>query len=151
LQHVGVAENPPGSNEGKPFPTGWEENFGMNGVSWCGCFAGSMVLAAGGHVTSRVAYVPYIVADARAGADGFVRFVSWDGDRSQVKPGWLVTYDWNGGHSFGEHVGVVKELTADGVVACEGNTSGTNPSDGGMVAVMTRSNADIIGYAEPRF
>lgn len=151
LTHVGVAENPPGSNEGSPNPSGWEQNFGMNGVSWCGCFAGSMVLAAGGHVGSRIAYVPFIVADAKTGTAGLKTFVAWDADRTPVKPGWLVTYAWDGSHSGGDHVGIVKELTGDGVIACEGNTSGSNPSDGGMVAVMTRSSVDVVGYCEPRF
>lgn len=152
LTHVGVSENPAGSNWGTPYPAEWEENFGFHtGVSWCGCFAGSMILSAGGHVDSRVAYVPYIVQDAKAKTNGFKDFVAWDGDRTAVKPGWLVMYDWNGAHSFGEHVGVVKEITAGGVVACEGNTSGTNASDGGMVAVMVRSSEFVIGYAEPSF
>lgn len=156
LTHVGVEESPSGSNEGTPYPSGWEKNFGMNGVSWCGCFAGSMILDAGGHVTDRVAYVPYIVADARAGQDGFSRFVAWNsiGRDQRVKPGWLVTYDWNGNHSFGMHVGIVKELTSDGVIACEGNTESGNAgdqSDGGGVFVRTRSNVDIIGYCCPLF
>jgi hypothetical protein len=145
--HIGVAEKPPGSNEGTPYPSKWEENFGMNGVSWCGCFAGSMILAAGGHVTSRVAYCPYIRQDAEAKVNGFDL---WTPDHQDgVKPGWLVLYCWDS-TGLPEHVGVVESIGGDSLVAVEGNTSGTNPSDGGMVARMTRPYEFVVGYARPR-
>jgi hypothetical protein len=145
-QYIGISEQPPGSNAGYPYPSDWEKNFGMNGVSWCGCFAGSMILKAGGHVTSRVAYTPYIEADARAGQNGFVE---WVPNHEQAGPGWLVLYNWIGG-SEPEHVGIVESIHPTSVVAIEGNTSGTNPSDGGMVARMTRSYNFVLGYAKPR-
>lgn len=144
-QYIGVAEMPPGSNRGNPHPDDWERNFGMAGVSWCGCFAGSMVLRAGGHVTSRVAYTPFIEADAQAGASGFAE---WTTDRTKAGPGWLVLYNWAGG-STPEHVGIVESFTADHVTAIEGNTGGTNPSDGGMVARMDRTYNFVLGYARP--
>lgn len=142
---IGVAEMPPGSNLGYPYPNHWEAEFGMSGVSWCGCFAGAMVLAAGGHVTSRVAYTPFIEADAKAGQSGFAE---WTSDRTQAGPGWLVLYNWVGG-SEPEHVGIVESIEADHVTAIEGNTSGTNPSDGGMVARMERTYNFVLGFARP--
>ena len=145
-QYIGIAEKPAGSNTGYPFPSDWEKNFGMNGVSWCGCFAGSMVLKAGGHVGSRVAYTPYIEADAKSASNGFAE---WTSDRSKAGPGWLVLYNWVGG-STPEHVGIVESFQPDHVVAIEGNTSGTNPSDGGMVARMNRPYHFVLGYARPK-
>jgi hypothetical protein len=146
--HVGVAEHPARSNWGLPFPAGWEKRFGFDGgVSWCGCFAGSMILDAGGHATSRVAFCPYIEADARSKANGFDL---WKPNHNEgVEPGWLVLFNWSGG-SEAEHVEVVKEIHSDHLVCVGGNTSGTNPSDGGMVGVETRPYSVTLGYARPR-
>lgn len=145
---VGIHEVPAGSNTGHPYPAKWEANFGMGPVSWCGCFAGSMVLLAGGHVTSRVAYCPSIEADARARINGFDL---WKLNHDEgVEPGWFVLYNWSGG-SEPEHVGIVKEIRSNGLVAVEGNTGGSNPSDGGMVAVEFRPYHFTVGYARPRF
>lgn len=148
LRYVGVSEHPPGSNWGHPNPAGWEERFGFSsGVSWCGCFAGSMVILAGGHVTSRVAFCPYIEADARSHSNGFD---AWRANHSEgVGPGWLVLYNWNGG-SEPEHVGVVKAVHPGYIETVEGNTGGANPSDGGMVAIERRPYNFTVGYARPR-
>jgi hypothetical protein len=146
--YIGIAEQPPGSNWGNPYPAKWEENFGFNyGVSWCGCFSGSMVLLAGGHVTSRVAYCPYIESDARSHTGGFDHWE--DNHQNGVGPGWLVLYCWDGS-GVPEHVGVVESIHSDYVQAIEGNTGGTNPSDGGMVARMQRPYNFTVGYARPR-
>jgi len=148
--HAGVAENPPDSNWGEPEPAGWERNFGFqSGVSWCGCFAGSMILAAGGHVTSRVAYCPYIEQDAKGASSGFDRWTTDQND--DVEPGWLVLYDWTGAKSLAEHVGVVSLIGPSFLSAVEGNTSGTDPAAGGMVAVMSRPYELVVGFARPRF
>jgi len=146
-RYIGVEENPWGSNEGHPEPSGWEEHFGMNGVSWCGCFAGNMVLAAGGHVDSRVAYCPSIRADAQAHMNGFDRWE--DNHQAGVSPGWLVLYCWDGS-GLPEHVGVVESIHSDHLVAIEGNTGGRNPSAGGMVDRITRDYQFTVGYARPR-
>lgn len=145
---IGVQESPPGSNLGDPYPSGWERTFGFDGESWCGAFAGCMVLAAGGHVGPRVAYCPYIEADARSKSNGFDLWVP-NHDQG-VGPGWLVLYNWSGG-SLPEHVGVVKEIHPNYLVAVEGNTGGSNPSDGGMVAQTIRDYSFTVGYARPRF
>lgn len=145
---VGVHEVPAGSNWGHPFPAEWEQHFGYeSGVSWCGCFAGNMVILAGGHVDHRCGFCPYIEADARSRTNGFDRWVR--NHAEGVEPGWLVLYNWVGG-SEPEHVGIVKSLHPSYLVAVEGNTSGQNPSDGGMVAIMQRPYNFVVGYARPR-
>jgi hypothetical protein len=146
--YLGVHEDPAGSNWGEPNPAHWEKNFGFgSGVSWCGCFAGSMVLLAGGHVDSRVAFCPYIEADARSQTNGFDL---WKSNHTEgVEPGWLVLFNWVGG-SEPEHVGIVKEIRESGLVTIEGNTSGSNPGDGGMVAEQERPYSFTVGYARPR-
>lgn len=148
LRYVGVHESPAESNWGYPHPAEWEQEFGFNsGVSWCGCFAGAMVRLAGGHVSGRVAFCPYIEADARTGTEGFDL---WRPNHDEgVGPGWLVLYNWEGG-SEPQHVGVVKAIHSNGVEAVEGNTGGSNPSEGGMVAVEFRPYNFTVGYARPR-
>lgn len=143
---LGVHESPAGMNTGDPYPSGWERRFGFDGQSWCGAFAGSMVELAGGHVTSRVAYCPYIEADARTRTGGFDRWVS---DHQSAGPGWLVLYDWNG-DGVNDHVGIVESIHSDHLVAIEGNTGGPAPGWGGMVAREERSYAFTVGYARPR-
>jgi hypothetical protein len=146
--YIGVSENPPGSNWGSPEPAGWERNFGFDsGVPWCACFACSMVNRAGGHVEGGVAFCPNIEAYARAGTNGFAK---WRPNHTEgVEPGWLVLYNWVGG-SEPEHVGIVEWLYPTFVQAIEGNTGGTNPSDGGQVARAQRPYSYVVGYAEPR-
>lgn len=53
-KYIGVVENPPLSNHGKPHPYDWQNNFGLGnqdfsgvGEAWCGCFAASMFMEAG--------------------------------------------------------------------------------------------------------
>lgn len=146
--YVGVQERPPGSNWGSPYPAKWEEEFGFDsGVSWCGCFAGGMIVLAGGHVTSRVAFCPYVEADARSKTNGFDLWVP--NHTEGVEPGWTVLYNWVGG-SEPQHIGIVKRVTPDFIETIEGNTSGSNPSDGGMVAIERRSYNFTVGYARPR-
>lgn len=144
---IGTAERPASSNWGEPYPAQWLRNFGFGPASWCGAFAGSMIRAAGGHVTSRVAYCPFIEQDAKAHVNGFD---GWTTDPRSAGVGWLVLYDWTGGKSFPEHVGIVESLGPNAVIAIEGNTGGTNPSDGGMVARATRPYSMVVGFARPR-
>lgn len=144
--HLGVKENPPGSNTGHPYPSDWERNFGFDGEAWCGAFVGSMILAAGGHCGPRVAYVPYIVADGHSHSNGFDR---WESDhRKGVGPGWAVCYQFSGG--VPDHTGIVESIHDHYVTAIEGNTGGTDPQSGGMVARMMRDYSVVVGYARPR-
>lgn len=146
--YLGVREVPAGSNWGSPYPAKWEENFGFDsGVSWCACFACSMVEAAGGHITGEGGYCPAIEGYARAGTNGFAEWKANHGEG--VEPGWLVLYNFDGG-SEPEHIGVVEQIHPTFVQAIEGNTSGTNPADGGMVARMQRPYSYVVGYARPR-
>lgn len=143
-QYVGVHESPDNSNWGFPHPAEWEQAFGFHsGVSWCGCFSGSMVILAGGHVDSRVAFCPNIEADARSRTNGFDLWVA-NHDQG-VGTGWLALFNWNGG-SEPEHVEIVKEVHSDHLVCVGGNTGG----HGGEVAVEPRVYSLVVGYARPR-
>ena len=132
-QQVGVVESPRGSNM-NPYGK-W---YGMNGVPWCAEFvtwcyvtgAKSKAFVMG----SRYAYVPYIVADARAGRNGLS--VTRD-----PKPGDVVCFDWDGG--VADHVGLFQHWLpgAEGseFLSIEGNTGVGNDSNGGEVLERHRA------------
>lgn len=132
LTHVGLKESPPGSNR-QMFGV-W---YGMNGVPWCAitvtyCYvkAGSKSFVKG----SRYSYVPYIVADARAGRNGLQ--VTKD-----PRPGDVVTFNWDGG--VADHVGLFQHWLpgAEGseFLSVEANTSVGNDSNGGEVMERHRT------------
>lgn len=114
------------------------EWYGLNGQPWCAMFNTYQyeVGAASVHKDSpsfvrgsKYAYVPYIVADARAGRNGL-------SVTNSPLPGDLVCYDWGRDGLF-DHTGLFEAGTAFSWTAIEGNTSLANQSNGG--AVMRRS------------
>ncbi len=132
VTQIGVKESPANSNIVK-----YSQWYGMTGpwcamfVSWCYVQAGSKEAKAG----VRWAYVPYIVADARAGRNGLVAISA-----SDVKQGDIVCFDWDGG--VADHVGLF-DRWADAAkttfYTVEGNTAIGNDSNGGEVMRRTRT------------
>jgi cell wall-associated NlpC family hydrolase len=120
---LGVKESPAGSNRVKF--SAW---YGLVGP-WCAMFVSWAYAQAGSKL--RYAYVPYIVADARAGRNG-LQVVSY----AQAQPGDLVCYDWDGG--VADHVGLLESKHGSTFYAIEGNTSYGNDSNGGEVMRRTR-------------
>jgi hypothetical protein len=127
---LGYVESPPGSN-GNMFG----EWYGMNFEPWCAMFVsycfehvahGSPSFAAG----TTYAYVPYIVADARAHMFGLSAVES-------PIPGDLVCFNWDGGEF--DHVGLFEDGIPEGFDTIEGNTSTSNNSNGGQVMRRRRS------------
>jgi hypothetical protein len=131
---IGYVESPPGTN-GNMFGA-W---YGMDFEPWCAMFvsycyehvaSGSSSFVKG----SRYAYVPYIVADARAHRYG----LSITG---APLPGDLVCYDWEGNGEH-DHVGLFEEGSTSSWRAIEGNTSTSNNSNGGQVMRRNRSRSE---------
>jgi len=97
-KHIGVKENPPGSNRVK-----FSDWYGIRGP-WCAMFVtycfecgakgGSPSFAKG----SYYAYCPYIVSDARNGRRGL-------SVTATPKPGDLVVYDWESNGEY-DHIGI---------------------------------------------
>jgi hypothetical protein len=133
-RHLGVKESPAGSNV--VLFSRW---YGLTGP-WCAMFttysyvnAGSKAFVKG----SRYAYVPYIVADARAGRNGLQVI-------REPKPGDVVCYDWDGG--VADHVGLFEKGTAASFTAIEGNTSLGNDSNGGEVMRRSRQGSQVEAF-----
>lgn len=136
---IGVSEQPAGSN--KVMFSNW---YGIIGP-WCAMFVTYCMVQAKSKAFikgERYAYCPYILEDAKYNRNG-LRLVT----ASQAQAGDVVLYDWNN-DGIADHVGIVQvaPFKAKTFRAIEGNTSGTNPSDGGMVASMQRNVSDVIGF-----
>jgi len=136
---IGVRESPMNSNR-VPF----SEWYGVIGpwcamfVTWCYVESGSTAF-----VRSRdYAYVPTIVADARAGRNNLTV-------TNDPQPGDLVCYDWNH-DGVADHVGLFNAWISrpDGTFkAVEGNTSVGNDSNGGEVMLRSdRKRADVLQF-----
>jgi hypothetical protein len=138
--YIGVSEQPAGSNK-----VMFSEWYGMTGpwclmfVTYCFVKAGSKTFIKG----SKYAYCPYLLTDAKASRNG-LRVIP----KTDVRTGDIVLFDWNR-DGTADHVGIVAKPPAKKkatFTTIEGNTSGTNPSDGGMVATMSRVTSDVIAF-----
>ena len=123
---IGTKENPPGTNR-----VLYSQAYGIIGpwcamfVTWCFIHAGSKTAFRMG---SRFAFVPNVVSAARSRNFG-LRTVTW----SEVRPGDLVCYDWEG-NGVADHIGIFEQrTTSTSFTAIEGNTALGNDSNGGEV------------------
>lgn len=139
-RYIGVSEEPAGSN--KVMFSAW---YGMTGP-WCAMFVTYCFVQAKSKSFvkgSKYAYCPYVLADAKAGRNG-LRVVP----KSDVRSGDIVLFDWNK-DGTADHIGIVDKPPVKKNArfsTIEGNTSGTNASDGGMVAKMSRVTSDVIAF-----
>jgi hypothetical protein len=132
---LGVVESPAHSNF-----TPYGAWYGMDGQPWCAMFvtwcdqlsgAPSRSFARG----SRYAYVPYIVNDARLGANGLAI-------TSSPKAGDVVCFDWARDGEY-DHVGIVAIAPdfEDDFLSVEGNTGPDDYSNGGQVMEVWRDRS----------
>jgi len=138
-QFIGVSEQPAGSNM-----VMFSKWYGITGP-WCAMFVTYCMVQAKSKAfikSQRYAYCPYILEDAKYNRN-YLRLIP----AMDAKAGDVVLYDWNN-DGIADHVGIVEiaPFKAKTFRAIEGNTSGTNPSDGGMVASMQRNVSDVIGF-----
>ena len=133
---LGVKESPPGSN--KTLYNTWYRASGpwcAMFVTWCYVNEGSKAFVQ----HQRYAYVPYMVADARAGRNGL-------SVTSRPLPGDVVAYDWDGG--VADHTGLFERwsVVGDSFDAVEGNTAVGNDSNGGEVMRRRRRVSQVVWF-----
>ena len=136
---IGLSEQPPGSN--KVIFSNW---YGMVGP-WCAMFVTYCFVEAKSKAFvkgSRYAYCPYMLNDAKYNRNG-LRLIT----AKEAQPGDIVLFDFKK-NGVAAHVGILNAMAANKkkFTSLEGNTSGTNAADGGMVALMTRNTSDVIGF-----
>lgn len=150
LGYVGQTESPAGSNDA-PFLAAWRAilktlNW-MRGQPWCGFACIAAWNAAGKRLPDGVVYTPNIVNWARAGTS--FKAVS----ASEAKPGDLVVFNFPGGSSVADHVGLALGPAVGGMIpTVEGNTSSSNAgsqSNGGGVFKRSRPVGLIAVVARP--
>ena len=130
ITQIGTVESPPNSNQVKY--TSWYNMIGP----WCAMFTTWSYETVGDSPSfakgSYYAYVPYIVADARAKKRGL-------STTDDPIPGDLVCFDWDFNGEY-DHVGLFEKWVDEfgGFSCIEGNTSGSNDSNGGEVMRRTR-------------
>lgn len=148
---IGATESPAGSNRG-PYPVSACQTFtiGYDGVPWCGCFV-SLAASKGGAKfpsKSRLAYTPYICADASSGSNGLKKVST-----SSVKAGDFIVFNFDGG--VPDHVGLAVGPISGGMTdAIEGNTSsgGSGSQDnGGGVFRRQRPVSQVACVARPNY
>jgi hypothetical protein len=136
---VGLSEQPAGSN--KIIFSNWYGIIGpwcMMFITYCFVEAKSKAFIKG----IRYAYCPYLLNDAKYNRNG-LRLIT----AKEAVPGDLALFDFKK-NGVAAHVGIVASVvgTQKKFTSVEGNTSGTNAADGGMVAIMTRNVSDVIGF-----
>jgi hypothetical protein len=157
LSQVGVAENAAASEFDRPQSQtridAWQREFGLNGAEWCGCFVGYALRAIGGvkRIDGRVAWIPCVLADARAGVSGWVALIP----PSDAIGGDAALYCWDDTGVPG-HIGlVVANYPDDAIItAVEGNTTSGDHGDqahGGGVFRRERAYGTIVACAVPRY
>jgi hypothetical protein len=133
--HLGVRENPAGSNRGSPQPDTWENRvYGSSGVPWCACFATCMAWDAGVK-GSGSAGVQVLVDMARQGT-GMMR--GWTTDPGAVLRGDLAIVGCTSCH-----VGMV---VGDPCHLIEGNGDDGGSYNGGEVVERHRDRSEIVGW-----
>ncbi|WP_281783767.1 hypothetical protein [Sinimarinibacterium flocculans] len=144
---LGLSEKPPGSNRGgKITDMQLEIGKAFVGSPWCGTFLLHILRKVGVKFANpaRVAYVPYIVQDAKAGVNGFKEWKV----RSAGNPGDLISL-------FGQrHVALVIKKVKGGYITREGNTSSGitgSQSNGGGSYERFRPFSDVDGVAVPDY
>lgn len=135
--HLGVSEEPAGSNRGAPEIDDWQERvIGYSGNPWCACFS-TCVAWDCGVVGSGSAAVQYLVSMAQQGT-GMMR--GWTTDPADVLRGDMAIVGCTTCH-----VGVV----VDGDDAChliEGNGDDGGSYNGGEVVERWRARSEIVGW-----
>jgi hypothetical protein len=150
--YVGKTESPAGSNDA-PFLALWRSKLPtlawMKGQPWCGfaCIA-AWEFGAGVRLPDGVVFTPNIVAWANRG-EHFVKV-----DPGNARKGDLVVFNFPGGSTMADHVGLARGRAVNGVIPTrEGNTSSSDSgsqSNGGGVFDRSRPVAQIAVVARPK-
>jgi hypothetical protein len=136
-KHLGVKENPTGSNRGSPQPDKWEHRvYGSSGVPWCACFATCMAWDVGVK-GSGSAGVQVLVDMARQGT-GMMRGYTTD-------PSAVLRGDFAIVGCTSCHVGVVID-TDNPCHLIEGNGDDGGSYNGGEVVERHRGRSEIVGW-----
>lgn len=153
LAQIGTTDGAGGSNSDGRVEA-WQREFGLSGVSWCGCFIGYGLRAVGDirGIDQRTVWIPFVPEDARAGRGG------WKGllGPSDAVPGDVAVFCWDGSGEP-QHIGfvVANDQVGRTIYTVEGNTTedgaAGDQSDGHGVFARQRSYEHVLTCARPRY
>lgn len=118
---------------------------------WCAAFVSAMGYLAG--CTDVVPYEMSVWSIKQFAIDKGI----WVPYKAGRKPsvGDLVIFDWDGGHSECDHVGIVASVGSSSFSTVEGNTGGHGSGDNYKGTVGSRNvsftNSTVTGYVHPKF
>jgi hypothetical protein len=138
---IGYKENPPNSNRTK-----YGKWYGLDGNPWCAMFLSWCFWQAG---------MPLHIQTPKGfhyTSTGYEWFKAHGALHQTPQRGDLVFFDFPGGHARVEHVGIVESVGNGYIVTIEGNTSGSNNTNGGMVQRRNRAlNSSVKGFGRPAY
>lgn len=107
VTYIGVHEDPPGSNRGKPEIERWQHwANGLTGYPWCAAFACGMV---------REACELIVPTPGRAGVENLYRWAQETGELlepgTRPRRGDWILYDWEH-DNWHDHIGIVERVLA---------------------------------------
>jgi hypothetical protein len=161
--HRGITEQPPNSNRDtrKDGITAAQRRLGdwLIGLPWCGVWACNAALHGGVKIAKpyRWASVSNIEDDARAGTNGFLK---WVANNPGAERGKVMRADLAVMFGRGIHVATFREFIKDdngrviAIVTDEGNTSsgpGGSQSNGGGAFRRIRPISDVYGFARVNY
>lgn len=161
--HRGITEQPAGSNRDhrKDGITAAQTRLGawLVGLAWCGVWACNAALAGGVKIAKpyRWASVALIEDDARAGVNGFLKWVPNVAGDARGK---VLRADLAVMFARGQHVATFREFVHDAqghviaIVTDEGNTSsgpGGSQSNGGGAFRRVRPISEVYGFARVNY
>ncbi len=137
---IGVKESPPNSNKVK-----YNDAYGHGDIAWCCVFlwwlfqqAGAPELFFNGRKT---AYCPALLTYHRS----IGQAVS-----GEYQPGDIVFFDFDE-NGVANHVGLCESWDGTYITTIDGNTSATNPANGGMVGRMRRHKKYVLAAIRPEY
>ena len=133
-KEIGYKEFPANSNLTK-----YGEWLGFDGVPWCAMFV-SWCYHLGGFPLGNIGF-----KKGFAGCQTGYAYWKKNGEiTTKPQPADIVLFDWNKDLRY-DHTGIfVRDLGNGFFESIEGNTSGTNQSNGGEVQLRTRKYSDAI-------
>ena len=123
---------------------------------WCEAYVSAMAYVAGCTDVVPCEMSCWSVQQmAKKGLNGSKWIPYGSGNQNNIQIGDLVLFDWDGGHSETDHVGIITSVSASGFTTVEGNTQGTGSGDNYLGKVGTRSvnwtNNVVTGFIHCNF
>ena len=123
---------------------------------WCEAFVSAMAYVAGCTDVVPCEMSCWSVQQmAKKGLNGSKWIPYGSGNQNNIQIGDLVLFDWDGGHSETDHVGIITSVSSSGFTTVEGNTQGTGSGDNYLGKVGTRSvnwsNNVVCGFIHCNF